>query len=219
MNDTFRAVDAYIDALFAAEDAALTGAKAAARAAGLPDIAVTPNQGKLLYLYAKLIGAQRILELGTLGGYSTIWLARALPPDGMLVSLEYDPRYADIARASLAAAGVAARCEVITGAALDTLPALHARGEPPFDLVFLDADKGNYPAYLDWSLRLLRRGGLILADNVVRAGAVLAPNGDASAEGAAAFNAKLAADPRCESVVTQQIGAKGHDGMAIARVL
>ncbi len=219
MSDTFIEIDHYIDGLFAPEDSALSDARAAAQAAGLPDIAVSAGQGKLLYLYAKMIGARRILEFGTLGGYSTIWLARALPGDGRLVSLEFDAGYADVARASLRRAKLAAKCEVITGAALETLPTLEARGGDLFDLAFLDADKVNYPAYLDWSLKLVRPGGLILADNVVRGGKVLRPAGDKNAEGAAAFNAKLAADPRCESVVVQQVGSKGHDGLAIARVL
>lgn len=217
--ELFARIDAYIDGLFVPPDAALEGALGAAAAAGLPEIQVSGGQGKLLYLLAKLGGARRILELGTLGGYSAIWLARALPADGRLVTLEYSPEHAAVARANLERAGLAARTEVIVGAALETLPQLAARGEAPFDMVFIDADKGNYTAYLEWSLRLTRPGSLIIADNVVREGKVLSPGAeDASAIGARAFNAALAAEPRVEAIVVQQVGAKGHDGMAMALV-
>lgn len=215
----FETIDAYIDSLFAVEDAALAAASDNMKAAGLPPIQVSPGQGKFLYLMARLAGARRILEIGTLGGYSTIWLARALPADGSLVSLEYSPDYADVARRNLAGAGLDGIAEVRVGAALDTLPDLAEDGRAPFDLIFLDADKVNFPAYLAWSLKLGRPGGLIVADNVIRAGAVMdAASSDPSAVGAAEFNRRLAAEPRVEAIVLQQVGIKGHDGLAVARI-
>ncbi|MEQ8356579.1 MAG: O-methyltransferase [Kiloniellaceae bacterium] len=217
--DIFNRVDAYIDRLFAAEDDILAATQAHARRVGLPDIQVSANQGKLLYLFAKLIGARTVLEIGTLAGYSTIWLARALPEGGRLITLELDPDFARVAKDNFTTAGLADRITVVTGPALDTLPTLEGAGTPPFDLVFLDADKVNFPSYLDWALKLARPGALILADNVVREGKVLDPDDDdPSALGAAAFNRQLARNPRLESVVTQQVGIKGHDGLAIARI-
>jgi predicted O-methyltransferase YrrM len=215
----FNRVDRYIDALFVADDAALKAALAASRAAGLPDIQVSAGQGKFLYLLAKMTGARRVLELGTLGGYSTIWLARALPEDGKLVTLEYEPRHAEVARENLARAGVADRVEVVVGPALSTLPGVIERTAGPFDLVFLDADKVNYSNYLTLVLGAVRSGSVILADNVVRGGAVLEfASADPSAAAAREFNALLAADDRLEAVILQQVGVKGHDGLAIARV-
>lgn len=228
MTGIFSEVDAYIADLFIGDDPALAAAMEAAKRAGLPDIAISATQGKFLYLLAKAIGARRILEIGTLAGYSAIWLARALPEGGRLVTLECDPAHARVAAANLARAGLAGRCEIMVGAALETLPALQARGghvqsgegcgAAPFDFIFIDADKPGYPAYLDWSVRLARPGALIVADNVVRGGRVLDPAGDENALGAAAFNARLAADPRLEAIAVQQVGPKGHDGLAIARV-
>ena len=215
--DIFVAVDRYIDDLFAPEDEALTGALARSKAGGLPDIQVSAGQGKFLYLMAKLAGAKRILELGTLGGYSTIWLARALPEGGKLVTLEYEPKHAEVARANFAAAGLADKIEVVVGAAIDTLPGVIDRAGP-FDLVFVDADKNNYPNYLREIMRGVRSGSLILGDNVIRRGGVLDPKGDANSLGAHEFNALIAADPRLEAVVLQQVGIKGHDGIAVARV-
>ncbi|MEO0981363.1 MAG: O-methyltransferase [Pseudomonadota bacterium] len=215
--DLFSILDHYIDDLFAPSDEALDGALRSARQNGLPEIEISRGQGKLLYLFAKLIGAKRILEIGTLGGYSTIWLARALPEDGKLTTLEYEPDFAKVAEGNLERAGLGDQAEVIVGAALDTLPRLKEQG--PFDLVFLDADKINYAAYLDAVMDHVRPGSLILADNVIRKGAVLAPRADdASANGARAFNKALAADDRLEAVVVQQVGVKGHDGLAVARV-
>ena len=215
----FTRVDGYIDALFAPPDPALDFALAEARRAGLPEIQVSAGQGKLLYLLAKLTGARRILEIGALGGYSTVWLARALPDGGRLVTLEVDPAHARVATASLQHAGLAARTEVVVGPALATLPGVRERADAPFDLVFLDADKVNYLAYLAEIMKVVRGGTLILADNVIRKGAVLdPPPDDPSAIAARAFNAALAADPRLESIVVQQVGVKGHDGLAIARV-
>ncbi len=216
-SDLFVAVDRYIDDLFAPEDEGLTGALARSKAGGLPDIQVSAGQGKFLYLLAKLVGARNILELGTLGGYSTIWLARALPEGGKLVTLEYEPRHAEVARANFAAAGLADKIEVVVGAAVETLPGVIDRAGP-FDLVFVDADKNNYPNYLREIMRGVRSGSLILGDNVVRRGGVLDPKGDANSVGAREFNALIAADPRVEAVVLQQVGIKGHDGIAVARV-
>jgi predicted O-methyltransferase YrrM len=217
--DIFTTVDRYIDGLFAAEDDVLKAAVADARAAGLPEIQVSAGQGKFLYLLARLIGARRILELGTLGAYSTLWLARALPEGGRLVTLEYEPRHAAVARANLARAGLAETVEVVVGAALDTLPGVIERAEAPFDLVFIDADKTNYSNYFNLIMGAVHSGSLILADNVIRQGGVLSPKpADAAAAATRAFNALIAADPRLEAVILQQVGVKGHDGLAIARV-
>ena len=216
---SFTDVDRYLEQLFVPEDAALEHALRASETAGLPAIQVSVTQGKFLHLLARVRGARRILELGTLGGYSTIWLARALPEGGRLVTLEFDPAHAAVATANLCHAGLAGCTEVIVGAALDSLAALVKRNEAPFDLVFIDADKGSYPAYLEWSLRLSAPGTVIVADNVVRQGAVLAPApSDVASVGAHAFNAQLAADGRVDATVLQLVGAKGHDGMAIAVV-
>jgi predicted O-methyltransferase YrrM len=217
--ELFVTLDGYIDGLFAPEDPVLSAALADARAAGLPDIQVSPGQGKFLYLLAKLAGARRILEVGTLGGYSTIWLARALPEDGRLVTLELERRHAEVAAGNVARAGMGDKVEIIVGPALESLPALAARGQAPFDVVFLDADKVNYPAYFRAIMGMVRPGALILADNVIRAGTILNPQPhDPSASAARDFNAMIAADPRLESIVLQQVGLKGHDGLAICRV-
>ena len=218
-SELFTDVDRYIDELFVPPDRALDEAIQSSVAAGLPQIHVSPAQGKFLYLLARLTGARRILELGTLAGYSTIWLARALPPDGRLLSLEVNDRHAALARTNLARAGVADRVEVLVGSALATLARLVERREPPFDVVFIDADKPNYPGYLEWALRLTRPGSLILADNVVRAGAVLSTGTtDDNAVGARTFNAALAADPHVDATILQLVGSKGHDGIAIGVV-
>src|SRR5580704_5149394 len=218
-DDLFVTIDGYIDALFAPEDEALRAAVAEARSEGLPQIQVSAGQGKLLYLLAKLAGARRILEVGTLGGYSAIWLARALPDDGFLITLELEPAHAKVAAKSLAHAGLLEKVELIVGSALESLPRLADRGEGPFDLVFLDADKVNYSNYFVSIMRMVRPGSLILADNVIRAGTVLHPRDDDPSAGAArAFNAMIAADERLEAIVIQQVGIKGHDGLAIARV-
>ena len=217
-DDIYEEVDAYIEKLFVPSDPALKAALDAAAGRGLPDIQISPAQGKLLYLLARLVRAEHILELGTLAGYSAIWLARALPAGGRLVTLEYDPKHADVARDSIAAAGLADRVEIIVGPALKSLADLAARKAPPFDMIFIDADKQNYPAYLDWSLKLARSGTLILADNVIREGEVMRNDGDSTAKAARTFNAALAGHPRLESVILQQVGIKGHDGLALAVV-
>jgi predicted O-methyltransferase YrrM len=178
------------------------------------------RQGQLLQVLARGLGARRILEIGTLGGYSTIWLARALPPGGRLISLEAEARHAEVARANLALAGLAAVAEVRLGRAQDTLPQLHAAGEGPFDLIFIDADKPGYPGYLDWSVRLSRPGSMIVADNVVRNGAVADPaSPDADVQGVRRFIERLAAEPRVSATVIQTVGRKGYDGFALAVVL
>ncbi len=217
--DLFSIVDRYIDDLFAPEDEALKAALALARGAGVAEIQVSPGQGKLLYLFARLIGARRILEIGALGGYSAIWLARALPEDGRLTTLEMEPRHAAVAERALAGAGLADKARVVVGRALETLPGVIEAADAPFDLVFLDADKVNYNAYMARLMTRVRSGSLILADNVIRKGTVLAPSFDDPSAGAArAFNAMIAADDRLEALVIQQVGVKGHDGLAIARV-
>jgi len=209
------AVDEYISGLLVGHDEALEAALEASDAAGLPAIAVAPNQGKLLYLLARLRGARRILEIGTLGGYSTIWLARALPADGELVTLEYEPTHAEVARANIARAGLADRVEVRVGPALDTLPSL----DGPFDLVFIDADKPNNPEYLRWALRLTRPGSMIIVDNVVRNGKVADPaSTDPSVIGTRELADMLAGEPTVDATMIQTVGAKGYDGFALAVV-
>jgi predicted O-methyltransferase YrrM len=224
-DDLWTAVDDYIVERLLAPDPLLDAAVAAGEAAELPPIAVTPNQGKLLELIARIHGAQSILELGTLGGYSTIWLARALPQGGRVVTLEREPRYAEVARANIAHAGLADVVELRVGPALDTLPELHAEGAGPFDLIFIDADKQNYPGYLEWSLKLSRVGTLIIGDNVVRSGTIIDPAaedpdfGDGGvAAGVRRFYELLAAEPRVSATAVQTVGAKGHDGFALALV-
>jgi predicted O-methyltransferase YrrM len=167
-----------------------------------------------------MLGARRILEIGTLGGYSAIWMARALPADGHLVSLEYSPRHADVASGNIARAGLVGTIEIRVGAAADTLPKLAAEGVEPFDMVFIDADKGGYPDYLDWALKLTRPGSLIVADNVVRGGAVAdGLSTDPNVQGVRSYLEKVAADPRLEGTVMQTVGVKGYDGLSIARVV
>ena len=212
-------VDRYITDLFVTPDPALDAALHASTAAGLPPINVAPNQGKLLQLLAKLQGARNILELGTLGGYSTIWLARALPADGKLITLEADPKHAEVARTNIAQAGLAGVVELRVGRAIDTLPLLVSEGRGPFDLVFIDADKPSYPDYLRWALKLSRRGTLIIADNVIRKGAVTdADSKDANVQGARRFNELLAAESRVSATAIQTVGSKGYDGFAFALV-
>lgn len=218
--ETWETVDGYFSELFIRDDPALTAALEASRAAGLPDIAVAPNQGKLLMLLARALGARRMLEIGTLGGYSSIWLARALPPDGRLVTLEYDRRHAEVARANIARAGLSDRVEVRVGRAVETLPRLVEEGAGPFDLIFIDADKPGYPDYLDWSLKLARQGTLIVADNVVREGEVAdAGSDDPLVLGVRRFNARVAAEPRLEATAIQTVGVKGYDGFVFALVV
>ena len=212
-------VDRYITDLLVPHDPVLDAVLEASAAAGLPPINITPNEGKLLMLLARVHGARTVLEIGTLGGYSTIWLARALPADGRLITLEVDPNYAEIARANIARAGLADIVELRLGKALDTLPQLAAEGRGPFDLIFIDADKQNNPDYFTWALKLSRRGSLIIADNVVRNGEVLnAASGDPGIQGVRRFNELLAAEPRVTATAIQTVGSKGYDGFALALV-
>lgn len=211
-------VDAYIEALFAPEDEVLRENLRTAARAGLPDIQVSPSQGKLLYLLAQIAGARRVLEVGTLGGYSTTWLARAIGPGGTIVSLELDPRHAAAARESLARLERPPSIDIRVGPAAESLRAMAEAGEPPFDLVFIDADKVSYATYLELALPLTRGGSLILADNVVRNGLVVDDQpSDANARGARAFNAAIAAHPRLESIIVPVI-RRYLDGLSVSRV-
>jgi predicted O-methyltransferase YrrM len=216
---TWAAVHDYVSDRLSPHDEALERAIAGAVEAGLPAIQVSPPQGKLLALLARSIGARTVLEFGTLGGYSTIWIGRALPGDGRVITLEFDPSYADVARANIERAGLADRVEVRVGAALETLPLLEAEGVGPFDLVFIDADKVNTPAYFSWSLERTRPGGLIVADNVVRGGALVDESDtDPAIEAQRRFHEMLAAEPRVEATTIQTVGGKGYDGFSIALV-
>ena len=216
--ETWTAVDDYITGLIVPADTALDAAQEASRAADLPAISVSAAQGKFLHLLARIQGARRILEVGTLGGYSTIWMARALPPDGRLVTLEFDPKHADVARANIARAGFSSLVELRVGRAIDALPGLVKEG--PFDLVFIDADKPSTTDYFTWALKLSRKGTVIVVDNVVRDGKVATPpgDGDESVEGMRKFMRALAAEPRVTATALQTVGAKGYDGFAIAIV-
>jgi predicted O-methyltransferase YrrM len=222
--ERWTAVDRYITDLLVPEDPALEAAQQNTADAGMPPIAVTPNLGKLLGLLAQVRGARTILELGTLGGYSTIWLARALPAGGRLVTLEAEAEYAELARENIARAGLAEVVELRVGPALETLPELVAEGAGPFDLIFIDADKKNNPGYFDWALQLSRPGTLIVVDNVVRAGAILDPDaddptvGNEGIRGVRLFFDRLAAEPRVDATAIQTVGSKGYDGFALAIV-
>ncbi|HSZ56540.1 MAG TPA: O-methyltransferase [Tepidisphaeraceae bacterium] len=217
--DLFSIIDHYIDDLFVPEDDVLKSVLRRARTAGLPEIQVSRGQGKFIYLLAKMIGATHLLEIGTLGGYSTIWLARALPEAGRIITLEAEEQHARIAVENIADAGFAKQVQVVVGSAVKTLPQIISRTNEPFDFIFLDADKVSYPTYFTLIMQRVRQGTLILADNVIRKGTVLVPrHDDPSAEAARAFNALIAADQRLEAIVLQQVGVKGHDGLAIARV-
>jgi predicted O-methyltransferase YrrM len=217
--ELWTAVDGYLGNLLVSADPALEAALAASAAAGLPAINVSPVQGKLLHLLARAIGARNVLEIGTLGGYSTIWLARALPDGGRVISLEADPKHAEVARANIARAELDTRIEVRLGMALDLLPALAAEGGNPFDFVFIDADKPNNAAYFDWALKLSRPGSIIVVDNVVRGGDVIAADSDSpTVHGVRHFLERLAAEPRVSATAIQTVGGKGYDGFAIALV-
>jgi predicted O-methyltransferase YrrM len=218
--ETWTKFDDYVNELFLPKDEVLDAALEASKAAGLPAINLSANQGKLLHLLAKATGAKTILEVGTLGGYSTIWLARALPAGGKLVTLEYEKKHADVARANIARAGLADAVEVKLGAAADTMPQLVGDSRAPFDFIFIDADKPGYAAYFKRALELSRPGTLIIADNVVRDGKVADPSTkDENAQGIRLFHEVVAAEKRVSTAVLQTVGSKGHDGMAVILVL
>jgi predicted O-methyltransferase YrrM len=217
--DQWTAVDRYISNALMPADPVLEAALQASAEAGLPAINVSPPQGKLLHLLARIHGARSILEIGTLGGYSTIWLARALPVGGRVITLELDPKHAEVARANFARAGLANAIELRLGRALDTLPQLAAEGRGPFDLIFIDADKVSIPDYFAWALKLSRRGTVIVVDNVVRKGAVIdADSSDPSVQGVRRLNQMLAAEPRVSATTVQTVGGKGYDGFTLAVV-
>ena len=213
--ETWTAVDAYIEQVVGTSDAALESALERSARAGLPAINVTPAQGKLLHLLARSVGARRVLEIGTLGGYSAIWLGRAVAPDGRVVTLELDEHHAEVARANVAHAGLADVVEVVVGPALDTLARLH----DDFDLVFIDADKPSNADYVTAALALTHPGSLILVDNVVRGGAVLDAQGDANVQGVRRLNDLLMSEPRLAATTVQTVGSKGYDGFTLALVV
>jgi predicted O-methyltransferase YrrM len=212
-------VDAYVEQQLLGPDAALEGALQASAEAGLPAIALTPSQGKLLHLLARMHGARSVLELGTLGGYSTIWLARALPADGRLITLELNPDYARLAAANIERAGLAGLIKIEVGPALEQLRTLIAEGAGPFDLVFIDADKRSTPEYFELALELTRVGGVIVTDNVVRSGELVdADSPDPGVQGMRRFHDLLAREPRVSATTIQTVGAKGYDGFTLALV-
>jgi len=219
IQETWSAVDNYFNGLLVPPDDVLDGALQRQADAGLPHINVAPNQGKLLHLIARIHGTRTILEIGTLGGYSTIWLARALPDGGKLISLEIDPRHAEVARHNIAQAGLAGKVDIRLGSAHDTLPKLVEEGAGPFDLVFIDADKPSCPAYLEWALKLTQPGSLIIIDNVVRNGGVSnASSTDANVRGVRHALEMMASNPNIEATAIQTVGGKGYDGFALGLV-
>lgn len=218
--ELWTAVDRYFQDKLLPSDPVFEEALSANASAGLPAIDVAPNQGKLLHLLARVQRARRILEIGTLGGYSTIWLGRALPPDGKLITLESQPKHAVVALENVRRAGLSSVIQLRLGPALESLQALESEGEQPFDFIFIDADKPNIPAYIEWSVRLSRPGTIIVCDNVVRGGAILDPEtDDPTVRGIRTFLEKIAADPRLDATAIQTVGSKGHDGFAFALVL
>jgi len=213
------AIDDYIVESFLEDDPVLEAAQAACDAAGLPQIQVAPLQGKFLMMLARALSARNILEVGTLGGYSTIWLARGLADGGDVTTLELDPKHAEVAERNFESAGLEDRVTVRLGSAIESMAALHAENAGPFDLVFIDADKPGTPDYFDWAVRLSRAGSFIIVDNVVREGAILAAQSDNKhIKGLRAFYARAAADPRVTATAFQTVGHKGHDGLAIVQV-
>ena len=217
--ETWTAVDEYVVDTFALEDSVLIEVQAACERAGLPPIQVSAAQGKYLELLAKMIGAQRVLEIGTLGGYSTIWMARGLPASGRIVTMELDPKHAEVAGGNFVRAGLSDMIDLRVGAALESLPGVEREGLGPFDLVFIDADKANIPAYFEWALRLSRPGTVIIVDNVVREGAVIdAASTDAAVLAVRRFNEMAASAPGVQTTVIQTVGTKGYDGFAVSLV-
>lgn len=218
--ELWTAVDDYINQQVVPSDLALDAALAACVEAELPAISVTPSQGKLLHMLALLVNARNILEIGTLGGYSTIWMARALPADGRLITMEFDPKHAQVASANIANAGLENMVEVREGNALELLPELAAEGLEAFDLTFIDADKCNNLQYFEWALRLSRKGSLIIVDNVVRDGRIIdADDADADIQGIRSLFKRMATEPRVLCTAQQTVGSKGYDGFAIALVI
>lgn len=220
MNEkTWAEMDAYLESKMHTADAVLEAARADSTGAGLPEISVTPSQGKLLHLLARMRGAKRILEIGTLGGYSTIWLARALPADGRLVTLELDPKHAKVAQANVTRAKLADKVEIRLGPAAESLKRLGAEKAAAFDLIFIDADKANIPVYFEQSLKLSHPGTAMVVDNVIRKGAILdAASADDGVQGVRRFNDLVAAEPRVSATTLQTVGAKGYDGFALLLV-
>jgi caffeoyl-CoA O-methyltransferase len=215
----FQNVDKYISDLFKDEDDALRAVDKSIEENNIPSISISPNQGKFLQLLAQLVNAKKILEIGTLAGYSTIWLARALPKNGKLITLEYDPKHAKVAKQNIDRAGVGDLVDIRIGKAIDILPVLKTEGAGPFDMIFIDADKTPYKEYFEWSLQLSRPGTLIIADNVIREGKVLDKNNkDEMVRGVHRFNEALAANPAVSATIFQTVGSKDHDGMAMAIV-
>jgi len=219
-SELWTSVDRYLaQQLIPSDDSVLEATLAATTAAGMPPIAVSPLQGKLLHLFARMQQARKILEIGTLCGYSTIWLARALPPEGRLITLELDPKHAQVARANFASAELNTVIDLRVGAALDTLPRLAEEDAGPFDLIFIDADKANIPEYFAWALKLARPGTAIIVDNVIRNGAVAdAASTDASVRGVRRFHQLLAVESRVSATTIQTVGGKGYDGFTLALV-
>jgi len=219
-NDTWTAVDRYFSKALIKPDRRLDAALNANRKAELPAIDVTPLQGRFLEVLVRATGARRVLEIGTLGGYSTIWLARAIPDNGLVVTLELEPKHASIAQRNIEKAGLSQRVDLRIGSAAESLAALVAASADPFDFIFIDADKAGYPGYLRWSLKLSRPGTLIVADNVVRDGKVIDPrNPDPNIRGVRRFMRLMSAEPRLSSTVLQTVASKGYDGFAMAVVL
>ncbi|HVJ08879.1 MAG TPA: O-methyltransferase [Acidisarcina sp.] len=217
--EQWTAVEHYIADQVVKKDEVLDAVIAASDAAGMPAIQISPNHGKLLNLLVRMNKARSILEIGTLAGYSTIWMARGLPADGRLITLEFEPKHAAVARANMARAGLADRVEVRVGAALKTLPLLAAERLGPFDLIFIDADKGNYPGYFEWAMKLARKGSLIVADNAVQEGRIAdASCEDSNVKGIRRFIELLSAEPRVSATILQTVGSHGYDGLAIGLV-
>jgi predicted O-methyltransferase YrrM len=215
----WEAVDQYLDKMLIPPDSTLKDALATASKAKLPAIQVSSVQGKLLHLLVHIMGARNILEIGTLGGYSTIWMARALPEGGRIITLEADPRHAEVARKNFERSGVANKVELRLGKALDTLPQVAADGRGPFDMFFIDANKSNMPEYFEWSLKLARAGSVIIADNVVREGAVLdAKSKDADIQGVRRFLGMVGKERRVSGTALQTVGTKNYDGFALVLV-
>ena len=217
--EVWEAVDKFLDKMMIPHDSALEDALAAAAAAKLPAIQVSSVQGKFLQLLARILGARNVLEIGTLGGYSTLWMARALPEGGRIITLEADPKHADVAKKNFARAGVESKVELRLGKALDTLPQVAADGLGPFDLFFIDANKSNMPEYFEWSLKLARQGSVIIADNVVREGAVLdAKSKDADIQGIRRFLEMVGKEKRVSGTALQTVSTKSYDGFALVLV-